>query len=276
MAADLITMQCPNCGGKLQFGKSTTTLRCEHCGMEHLVRQGAAGVFLESYAQCPVCNRNDKAEKVSSIIRSQVKETESVIYQTRISYRQVGNQSFPVEEKVPVPIKTVQASDLAKQLAFPQRPPEAPPPFSPTAGGGGGNGLAVVLFVIGGLVFFSACLCGILPLLSGSLDEQTLFMSLLLTCSGMFVALLPVVAGILVLVFLVPKTRERTAAASAAAEERMKRYREEAEKTNKHWEQAMKRYDRLYYCQRDDCVFMQGETSFAPVGKLKEYLLGGE
>jgi ssDNA-binding Zn-finger/Zn-ribbon topoisomerase 1 len=80
-------MQYPNCGGKLQFAKNTTTLRCENCGVEHLVKQGANGVFLESYAKCPICNRNDKAEKVSSIIRSQVKETESVTYQTKISYK---------------------------------------------------------------------------------------------------------------------------------------------------------------------------------------------
>ena len=35
---------------------------------------------------------------------------------------------------------------------------------------------------------------------------------------------------------------------------------------------AMKRYESLYYCHRDDCIFIPGETSYAPSSKLKEFV----
>ena len=38
------------------------------------------------------------------------------------------------------------------------------------------------------------------------------------------------------------------------------------------WKKAMERWDRLYYCGRDDCVFIPGENSSASISKMKEYL----
>lgn len=37
--SDFITMQCPNCGGKLQVGNDTHYLTCQFCGLDHIVRQ---------------------------------------------------------------------------------------------------------------------------------------------------------------------------------------------------------------------------------------------
>lgn len=44
--SDFITMQCPNCGGKLQVNPDSQYLICQFCGLEHLVRQNDGAVSL--------------------------------------------------------------------------------------------------------------------------------------------------------------------------------------------------------------------------------------
>ena len=38
------------------------------------------------------------------------------------------------------------------------------------------------------------------------------------------------------------------------------------------WERAMRRWERLYYCVRDDGVFTPGETPFMPIDKMQAFL----
>lgn len=72
---DLITLKCPSCGGNLEIRENTSVLKCHHCGTEHLVRRETGSVILESYAQCPKCRRNDKVEKISSLLRKENKDS---------------------------------------------------------------------------------------------------------------------------------------------------------------------------------------------------------
>jgi predicted RNA-binding Zn-ribbon protein involved in translation (DUF1610 family) len=71
---DLISLICPSCGGKLQVSTNATSLTCQHCGNEHLVKHEAGAITLEAYARCPQCDRNDKSEKVTEVIASQSQE----------------------------------------------------------------------------------------------------------------------------------------------------------------------------------------------------------
>jgi hypothetical protein len=34
----------------------------------------------------------------------------------------------------------------------------------------------------------------------------------------------------------------------------------------------MDNWDNLYYCHRDDCVFVPGKGTYAPIEKLQQYL----
>jgi hypothetical protein len=272
METDLITMQCPNCGGRLQFRKNTTTLRCENCGIEHIVKQGVNGITLESYAKCPICNRNDKAEKVSSIIRSQIKETESVSYQTKITYKQVGNKLQPFEEKIAVPVKTIQKSDLAKQLTPPNRPQMIPQSNPSVNSFNWGYISSVLLFAIGGFFLISGCFCGFTPLFSEKIDAAGILTALFFAFIGFVIAVLPIIGGVLVITYLVPKEKERINKERIDVEEKKNNYKIEVERINKIWERAASRYESLYYCQRDDCVFVQGENKSAPINRMKEYL----
>lgn len=63
--SDFITLNCPRCGGNLKVQPNMSTLVCQFCGAEHIVRNSTEGVSLESYARCPTCRRNDKAVKVT-------------------------------------------------------------------------------------------------------------------------------------------------------------------------------------------------------------------
>jgi hypothetical protein len=38
------------------------------------------------------------------------------------------------------------------------------------------------------------------------------------------------------------------------------------------WDRAVHRWERLYYCARDDGVFIPGETPFIPIDKMQEFL----
>jgi hypothetical protein len=69
--SDYITMACPTCGGKLIFTPNSSTLICEYCGTEHMVRGETGSSLLESFGRCPQCKRNDKVQKISAILESQ-------------------------------------------------------------------------------------------------------------------------------------------------------------------------------------------------------------
>jgi len=60
---DFITLACPSCGGHLKLDRKTREYTCDYCGQQHRVRSED----IESYGRCPVCKRNDRVEKVSSI-----------------------------------------------------------------------------------------------------------------------------------------------------------------------------------------------------------------
>src|SRR3990170_6544959 len=124
---DFVTLLCPRCGGKLAVAPNAITLICDHCGTQHMVRRDVEGVMLESYARCPVCHRNDRAEKVTAILMAHTHETEGVTYQPVLSAEQ-ADDGETITEHVAVPIRTSQKSELAKRLAPPLPPPSSNPP----------------------------------------------------------------------------------------------------------------------------------------------------
>ena len=273
MNNEIVSLQCPNCGGSLSVSNVLTSYKCEFCGMDHQVKHGEHGISLESYARCPVCNRNDKAEKVSSIIRSQVKETETVTYQTKVTYKQVGTKMEPVEEKVAVPIKSVESTDLAKQLSPPLEKPSMDPPPNPKAGCSSWSlGCSIVLFLIGISLFIIFSYLSINPLLSERVDAAGIFAAVMMVVVTGVISLIPIVAGILIIKKVRPREIEKANKKRIDAENEIKSYNEKVHVTNQVWEMAMDRYERLYYCQRDDCVFIPGENTSSPINNLKEYL----
>lgn len=241
--SDFISMQCPSCGGSLAVGANALSLRCEHCGSEHMIRREAGEVILESYARCPVCNRNDRAEKVTAILRSQTHNTQGVTYQNQ-TRTAAGKNAAPVNQLVAVPVQTSQKSELAAYLIPPQMPKIMPQ--SMVKDGVSHLALASAIVLVG------------------------ISIVTLLGCGG--VALIPICLSALLFIFAVPRENKANRVKRPAAEERRRELQlMEEEGTNK-WNLAMERWNKLYYCGRDDCVFLPGSGSSAPITSMTEYL----
>lgn len=133
MDINFIPAVCPKCGGKLQVEPNADTLTCQFCGTEHIIRRNFTGVVsLEAYARCPICQRNDRSEKVSAILRNQTHQSEGISQQQRVFTNSDGQ---PYTQTINVPVKTVQTSDLAQRLVPPQPPTPPPPPYAKSKGG---------------------------------------------------------------------------------------------------------------------------------------------
>jgi len=62
--SDFVTLSCPSCGGKLNVQKNSLAYICEYCGTEHKLREED----VESFGRCPKCHRNDRVEKITAIV----------------------------------------------------------------------------------------------------------------------------------------------------------------------------------------------------------------
>jgi len=68
--SDLIVLKCENCGASLEISKEKETFYCQFCGYKHILRNNAKGNSVdESYAACPLCKRNDKTQKLTSLTK---------------------------------------------------------------------------------------------------------------------------------------------------------------------------------------------------------------
>jgi predicted RNA-binding Zn-ribbon protein involved in translation (DUF1610 family) len=268
---DYITMQCPNCGGKLNVGRNTLTLVCENCGTEHMVRRGTDGVILESYARCPVCNRNDKAEKVSAILRSQTQNVQSVAYEEHVHYEKVGSKMQPVTTKVAVPLETSQVSELARQLIPPGKPELKPLPDTMIRT----KRYSIIFGIVSLLMGLGLGALGTFALASFLFSGKGVDEFGLIQVFGLCLLLLgPMLIGISAVLFFLVAPREKASieAKKALVQKGVEEVEAENERNLEHWQNATQRWDKLYYCGRDDCVFMPGENTHAPVSSMMDYI----
>jgi predicted RNA-binding Zn-ribbon protein involved in translation (DUF1610 family) len=271
MMSDFISMQCPSCGGKLSVGSNAISLKCEHCGAEHMIRREAGNIILESYARCPVCNRNDKVEKVSAILRSQTQKSQGITYQQQTTAVRAGNAFIPVTRQVAVPTHSSQVSELAKHLFPPPQPNPVALNASQTFPDGTSHPALISAIVTGALGAISLlCSCiTLISMLSSYTTTDTMVITILIL--GV-ITILPIAASILLFVLALPRENKKNIEKRAVAEEKRRELQARAGEQVQHWKLAMDRWNRLYYCGRDDCVFLPGMTTYAPVTEMTKYL----
>jgi predicted RNA-binding Zn-ribbon protein involved in translation (DUF1610 family) len=275
---DLVTLLCPSCGGKLQVAPNATSLKCQHCGNEHMVKHEAGGVTLEAYARCPQCGRNDKAEKVTAVLGSQSQEISGMEQKTEVVLDALGKQQLVTKS---VPFTRKQISVLGQRLAAPGEPQ-----FEPgwPSGAGRPTGVrpsqgGIVAFICGAvLLIVSVCfglylLVGVYNFFSSSstLTQDTAMVAVIGLVGGFFFFLLGT-ACMMLGIYLVIRTRRKNRLLLAEHAQRVQQEISERERVQSSWIRAMVRWNQLYYCARDDCVFIPGENTSAPLSKLKEYL----
>ena len=238
--SDFITISCPSCGGQLQRGSNTSTYTCDYCGQQHRLRQED----IEEFGRCPVCRRNDKVEKVRAIFY----------------------------KKSTLSSRLASPSDPTKSLSYkPNQKPDAGPRPSDTSP----NSVQTELgpYVLMFAVFFFL----IFYIFDKGAVGTILFLALLF-------------AGITLMIVgksqdkqvkqehkrLISEWESRHDKIEADWVEYIEAYekdfnQEYALLTAKHVT-AMQRYEQLYYCHRDDIVFIPGESGHAPSGMLEEFL----
>ncbi len=226
--SDFITMTCPKCGGNLSISPNTSTLVCQFCGTEHMVRWQGGSVLLESFARCPQCNRNDRVQKISAILASQ---TNTILAQKLLPPPKPNSPAKPEQ------IKNKKVHGLVYNMVL----------YS-IVGSLGAISIVIFIYNIGNMAPGEACLGP---------------------------------TGLILIIYALVNIANAPKA-KLLEEEKIKEYGQAVENWKKlvidhdkamdNWPHLLKLWDRLYYCDRDDCVFMPGANTFAPSSIMVEYL----
>jgi predicted RNA-binding Zn-ribbon protein involved in translation (DUF1610 family) len=280
--SDLITLNCPSCGGKLQVDPSSSTLTCNHCGNEHFVHRDGTSVKLESFARCPKCSRNDRVEKVSAILRSHKQEVTSTEQRTEVFLDQNGVQHTRTRE---IPKTITQVTGLARELIPPEKPAPLPKPelrpkpriSKPTSAR---KSLKIILLIAAIVAVIASCTLSLISF--GIIFEQGTLDSLICGIPSLIVMVGGIVLFIVGLI-MKPVDKEKAAQWEGEKVRILQAWQDENKHIVNEWEEAntklmdeyaaaMDNWDNLYYCHRDDCVFVPGKGTYAPIEKLQQYL----
>jgi len=246
---DFISLSCPSCGGHLKLDNNTREYTCDYCGTSHRVRNED----IEAYGRCPICKRNDKVEKVSALINKQEGLARLFPppeflknYNNYLPGRKPG--PLPAPHYVKIPKKKW---NIFKILGFIVLD------------------LSVILIALSSMRIIT------------SEDIMTI-----ICCNGFvfFVALILLTIGLssdrkasdLNHSGKIVKWKEDNQKNIEDWENRERiafnRFREEIKYQTKRNAIVMERYNSLYYCSRDDCIFIPGEDGHAAPSDLKKFL----
>lgn len=189
---------------------------------------------------CPKCYHADMIQKVSAIIDEQTHE--------------------------------IYGSSLARKLALPGKPelPEKP-----------NNGFAGILVIIGAvvalLVSFPCLALGVFLLGTVILapfsnqppfDTWSMPVRIMTSVAGILTGVVALVVVVILAIIVFRNMSASPRIVAEAYELDLARVKAEILK----WEDAKKRWDQLYYCRRDDIVFIPGENTWASTDEMTAYL----
>lgn len=257
---------CGNCG---QSSPSSNKF-CGKCG--HPLSLPAAQPQSASQQQpslnaCPHCHGLDQIRKLSAIVSSETLTTSGVSatsteakiagdhqYYSRTSdYVGRGESAGKIHTSSVTSINTVEASDLAKKVARPPRPSDPALPGSSVP-----EWFLVVSMVISGIIAYLSVEA------TYSLHKSVLLGFVIgIVVFGVFVMLVAFLGG------------------KAGFDERYKKSQVEYEVQKRQfaraiaeWEEANKRWEKMYYCYRDDVIFVPGEELTARPSDTTRFCYG--
>ena len=250
---DLITLSCPSCGGQMRLESNTTNYTCFYCGQQHRLRVED----IEEYGRCPICRRNDKVEKVTAV---------------RLKAGKLSARLAPPEDP---------------EKSFNYQPKPKPKPLQkPTIV----DGIIKSKYTKHSKVFFPLSIALIIIFLILVINGTSRFFPVWFLLFGF--------AGLIYsFVLFIKGTIDEKKSNKVYQEQLISNWQSKNEKIEKDWTdyiqkydsdfhqknavmkekyaKAMQRYDLLYYCQRDDCVFIPGESAHAPSASIMEFLYKG-
>lgn len=227
---------CANCGNSLvsraKLGRTKTPPR--------EIRVDSSQSLQAQGLRCPRCSSNDQVQKVSAIVASQTQEISGGSWETQVYVDKKGKKHT---EDHYTPYSGTQMSVLAQRLS---------PPEKPDAGFSTG-----IIIAIGFLMVAGVCgLLGLFTIMSSSLSVALADASFYVLC------ITPTfVFGVLgILLFLVSSISHREKVTQVKQVEIPR------------WEKAMRRWEQLYYCYRDDNIFIPHENVSVAVPQMKTYI----
>jgi hypothetical protein len=271
------TLTCPNCGGKRSISSDSTKVKCEYCGNEFLVDPETKESLLESYVACPKCHRNDRVEKITAILASQVHQIQGTTIQKQ-TFRQ---GRLEITRDVHVPYTATQSTALAEKFREPHMREVPPEPTEPKS-------FNLKSYIESGrrMKFIGAVLFGFLVTLAiiiafaNSTDDPAYspfvnFMTTLTLC-------IPTAAIFSVPIWFIGFRRVK----NAGNDKLIMRLEKESQQRHKDYADAI--YDRdnivkqnvraienwqnLYYCYRDDCCFVPNSGQWTTVSEIQDYI----
>jgi DNA-directed RNA polymerase subunit RPC12/RpoP len=235
--AELGELTCPNCGAILQPVEEADQAACPCCRTKLLIERKAVPAPPEAEPlACPLCGNADGIQKVSTIYVSEISRG----YRGGLwGTRQTG---------------------LSRLLS----PPTKPRSSDPRAQSIFKLGVMLCgLAVYSGICFFGG------PALRVPPSELTLIgMSLGVTAAAIYSTLIAgatIIVGVPLIVGAVLVYR---------GHKRIRAWEERLSFERGRWERARRRWERMYYCARDDGVFIPGDTPVIPILQLRSYLYG--
>jgi len=203
--------------------------------------------------KCPECQQIDKVSKVATVVES---GTHRISGQVPVSRTTQDSDGKWRTETTYESYSAVQQTTLAQRL----NPPEAPSLPPHMIGGIIGIVQKGVFYIYGGTIFFAGLAISTGPFagaFSPNLETTSVIPRVLLFLLG--IVTVPSYLGLAV--FLYKKK-------VASEEKQAQQYYEKLKK----WEYSMDRWNRLYYCSRDDCIFFPNENSAFPSATLNKVI----
>ena len=261
---EITSLICPSCGAKLEIKPNQTTLVCAHCGNEHFIERHGKDINLESHARCPICQRNDRVEKVTAILRVQRPNSALAL-----------SLSLPDEPQTrPMP----KPKQRPKSTPCPEVSPNSVPNLER-------NKLVLIITRVVLIIIFLFFLFGAIVLLSTRTFDGAIFFFL--------VSLGPLIGSIILSRKLSKKRDNDKEKIELYRSEIEKKWRDENEQllkkwmeenkreeqewineidnSHKKWLKMKQRWEKLYFCHRDDVVFVPGEGTSSLVEDIMEY-----
>lgn len=238
MAEVVNVLTCPTCGGPLELSPGATRMQCPHCGNEVVISQAATG------PTCPKCGRPDQIQKVSGLYEANTKEW--------MERHGTGDDAYTELHQA----RTL----LGEKLAPPTEPGY---PSNP-----------LFLYGLGGVILFifvsTFCPLPIVLFLSLAGIVQALNPSgAILFATGIVCIGIGTLFVIGAVVWAGPAVKRHFGRVMASYNQSKAQIDNEE---RPRWQRAMDRWNQLYYCARDETIFIPGENKAISTDKMKDYL----
>lgn len=229
----IVPLSCPKCGGSLEVDEFATKTKCPFCGTEHAIHNdGYGAIQLEFHARCPRCKRNDQSKVLAAVNRESTPLADLLNPPPQPPHFDTIPDSL--EPGVVQRLERIQRRNLVELIIV----------------------LTVYVTLSAMALFFGNAESGV------RLSSTTV-----ITLLAAVFAYKPVTTRL-----EYRKTKAHLLSGLNSRRKHMLETNRIYDETISRWEASMAIWQRLYYCYRDDCVFMPNTERCCPPNHLSRFI----